>query len=129
VQNLGNKLFNGYVYNMSLDIGFNGQPTGLILNLALNRTLKNVKTNDTVNSKRKSDIAILNSTIASKNLQKASELASKGNVGTPSVISQIVDKDFQLDEQYMGINTSYNISILDGDGKSCYDLKNFRIAS
>lgn len=129
VQNLGNKLFNGYVYNMSLDIGFNGQATGLILNLALNRTLKNVKTNDTVNSKRKSDIAILNSNIASKNLSKASELASKGNVGTPSIISQIVDKDFQLDEQYMGINTSYNISILDGDGKSCYDLKNFRIAS
>ena len=56
-------------------------------------------------------------------------MASKGNVGTPSIISQIVDKDFQLDEQYMGINTSYNISILDGDGKSCYDLKNFRIAS
>ena len=129
VQNLGNKLFNGYVYNMSLDIGFNGQATGLVLNLALNRTLKNVKTNDTINSKRKSDLSILNSTIASKNLTKPSELAAKGNLGTPSVISQLVDKDFQLDEQYMGINTSYNISILDGDGKSTYDLKNFRISS
>ena len=129
VQNLGNKLFNGYVYNISLDIGFNGQATGLILSLALNRTLKNVKTNETINSKRKSDLAILNSSIASKNLTKASELASKGNVGTPSVISQIVDKDFQLDEQYMGINTSYNISILDADGNSTYDLKNFRIGS
>lgn len=129
MQNLGNKLFNGYVYNMSLDIGFNGQPTGLILTLALNKTLKNVKTNDTINSKRKSDIQTLNATVASKNFQKSSELAAKGNVGTPSVISQIVDKDFQLEEQYMGINTSYNISILDGDGNSTYDLKNFRISS
>jgi hypothetical protein len=129
VQNLGNKLFNGYVYNMSLDIGFNGQATGLVLNLALNRTLKNVKTNDTINSKRKSDLSILNSTIASKNLTKPSELGAKGNIGTPSVISQLVDKDFQLDEQYMGINTSYNISIIDGEGNSTYDLKNFRISS
>lgn len=129
IQNLGNRLFNGYVYNISLDIGFNGQPTSLILNLALNRTLKNVKLNETVNSKRKSDLSILNSTIAAKNLMKSSELASKGNIGTPSVISQIVDKDFQLDEQYMGINTSYNISILDGEGNATYDLKNFRIAS
>ena len=37
---LGNKLFNGYVYNFSLSVGINGEPSSLTLNLALNKSLQ-----------------------------------------------------------------------------------------
>ncbi len=43
-ENLGNNIFKGYVYNMSLEVGFSGEATSLTLSLALDRTLKNVKT-------------------------------------------------------------------------------------
>ena len=55
-ENLGNNIFKGYVYNMSLEVGFSGEVTSLNLSLALDRTLKNVKSNSTVIQKRKENI-------------------------------------------------------------------------
>ena len=55
--NLGNKLFNGYIYSMSLDVGFDGNPSSLVLNLALNKTIKEalmeIKTNIKVSMRSK----------------------------------------------------------------------------
>ena len=122
-KNLGNNIFKGYVYNMSLEVGFSGEVTSLNLSLALDRTLKNVKSNLTVIQKRKQDIESINSLVAAK------QSANRGNIGTAPTISQIVDDDFDIDEKYLGINTSYNISIVDNAGNISYQLKNFRIAS
>lgn len=120
-KSLGNSLFKGYVYNMSLEVGFNGEVTSLVLNLALDRTLKNVKSNLTVIQKRKQNIQTINSLIA--------RAGNTGNIGTTPTISQIVDEDFEIDESYLGINTVYNISIVDNAGNISYQLKNFRISS
>ena len=122
-KNLGNNIFKGYVYNMSLEVGFSGEVTSLNLSLALDRTLKNVKPNFTVIQKRKQDIESINSLVAAK------QSGNKTNIGTTSTISQIVDDDFDINENYLGINTSYNISIVDNAGNISYQLKNFRIAS
>ena len=122
-KNLGNNIFKGYVYNMSLEVGFSGEVTSLNLSLALDRTLKNVKPNLTVIQKRKQDIESINSLVAAK------QSGNKTNIGTTSTISQIVDDDFDINENYLGINTSYNISIVDNAGNISYQLKNFRIAS
>ena len=121
--NLGNSIFKGYVYNMSLEVGFNGDVTSLNLSLALDRTLKNVKSNLTVIQKRKQNIQSINSLVAAK------QSGNTGNIGTTTTISQIIDDDFDINENYLGINTSYNISIVDNTGNISYQLKNFRIAS
>lgn len=120
--NLGNKIFNGYVYNFSYEIGFNGEISTLTLNLALDRTLKKVPLNNSIITKRKQDIQALN-----------------GNIDTPAwnrkqspSFSSYIDEDFQIDERYLGIKTSYNISIVSNEqyvGKKTYELKNFRISS
>jgi hypothetical protein len=120
---LGNSIFKGYVYNMSLEVGFNGDVTSLNLSLALDRTLKNVKSNLTVIQKRKQNIQSINSLVAIK------QSRDTGNIGTTTTISQIADDDFDINENYLGINTSYNISIVDNAGNISYQLKNFRIAS
>ena len=122
-ENLGNNIFKGYVYNMSLEVGFSGEATSLTLSLALDRTLKNVKTNLTVIQKRKQNIQSINSLVAAK------QSGNRGNIGTAPTISQIADDDFDINENYLGINTSYNISIVDNAGNISYQLKNFRIAS
>ena len=122
-ENLGNNIFKGYVYNMSLEVGFSGEVTSLNLSLALDRTLKNVKSNLTVIQKRKQDIQSINSLVAAK------QSGNRGNIGTAPTISQIADDDFDINENYLGINTSYNISIVDNAGNISYQLKNFRIAS
>jgi len=122
-ENLGNNIFKGYVYNMSLEVGFSGEATSLTLSLALDRTLKNVKSNLTVIQKRKQNIQSINSLVAAK------QSGNRGNIGTAPTISQIADDDFDINENYLGINTSYNISIVDNAGNISYQLKNFRIAS
>jgi len=53
---LGNRLFNGYVYALSLDVGFDGAPTTLVLNLALNKTIKEAKDASSVKDQRSRDI-------------------------------------------------------------------------
>ena len=67
--NLGNKLFNGYVYALSLDVGFDGNPSTLTLNLALNKTLKEAKSALSVQEQRKKDINFLNQLNSAKNTQ------------------------------------------------------------
>ena len=122
-ENLGNSIFKGYVYSMTLEVGFSGDATSLTLSLALDRTLKNVKSNLTVIQKRKQNIQSINSLIAAK------QSGNTRDIGTTSTISQIADDDFDINESYLGINTSYNISIVDNAGNISYQLKNFRIAS
>jgi len=95
----------------------------LTLSLALDRTLKNVKTNLTVIQKRKQNIQSINSLVAAK------QSGDRRDIGTAPTISQIADDDFDINENYLGINTSYNISIVDNAGNISYQLKNFRIAS
>lgn len=128
-ESLGNQLFNGYVYNMSLDVGFNGEPTTLTLNLALNRTTKNVKKSLSASEQRRSDLSALNAVIAAKNLASKGNIGYKGNTGTSSLVSQIADSDFNIKEDYLGINSSYNINIIDGSGNVSYSLNNFKITS
>ena len=130
--NLGNKLFNGYVYSLSLDVGFDGNPSTLTLNLALNKTIKEAKNASSVQEQRKKDIAFLNNLNSSKNTQTTSkaQISNLSQVfqGTSNTISQqIIDKDFNIEDRYMGATTSYNITIVDGEGKKTYQLKNFKI--
>lgn len=120
-QNLGSKLFNGYVYNFSLDVGANGDPTTLVLNLALDKTLKFTKPSKTIQEQRKEaiqDIGSLNSIGV-----------GVGNIGTGPFQSQKIDPDFNIDEKYLGVESAYNISIIDEVGNASYQLKNFRIVS
>jgi hypothetical protein len=65
--NLGNRLFNGYIYALSLDVGFDGNPSTLTLNLALNKTIKDAKDARTVQQQRKDSIASLNKLNSAKN--------------------------------------------------------------
>jgi hypothetical protein len=132
--NLGNRLFNGYVYSLSLDVGFDGNPSTLTLNLALNKTIKEAKNASSVQEQRKKDIAFLNNLNSSKNTQTTSkaQISNLSQVfqGTSNTISQqIIDKDFNIEDRYMGATTSYNITIVDGEGKKTYQLKNFKISS
>jgi hypothetical protein len=123
VQNLGNKLFNGYVYNFSFEVGFNGEVSTLTLSLALDRTLKKVKTNADVISKRKSDLSRLNANISNP---------PSAQNQTPS-FSQVIDEDFLIDELYLGSKTTYNVSIVNNDlnfgGQKSYEFRNLRISS
>lgn len=52
-QALGNRLFNGYVYNLSLSIGSNGESSSLILNLALERPLTSAPTTSSISTQRR----------------------------------------------------------------------------
>lgn len=131
--NLGNRLFNGYIYSMSLDVGFDGNPSTLVLNLALNKTLKEAKKAISIQDQRKNDIAFLNKLNASKNT-KTTPISQINNqsatfTGTSKTLSQLIDQDFLIEEQYIGATTSYNITIVDGEGKKTYTLKNFKISS
>ncbi len=130
---LGNKLFNGYIYSMSLDVGFDGQPSTLVLNLALNKTIKEAKSAISVQDKRKKDISFLNRLNASKNTKTTpkSQISNQSETfsGTSKTLSQLVESDFEIEEQYIGATTSYNIVIVDSEGKKTYTLKNFKISS
>ena len=134
VNNLRNQLFNGYIYNMSLDIGYDGQPTVLTLNLALNKTIDQVTLNSTVIQNRKKDIVYYKNLIAT---QKSVPQNYVGNVGgstagnqtSQAQISQISDKDFNIDQNFIGITCSYDIGIYDGLGNSSYSFKNFKIVN
>lgn len=131
---LGNKLFNGYVYALSLDVGFDGAPTTLVLNLALNKTLKQASDASTVEERRKRDIASLNQLNAARQTQTTpiGQISNKSEVyqGTSKTLSQLIDKDFNIEDQYIGPTTSYNVTIKNGEeGKTTYQLKNFRISS
>lgn len=132
-RNLGNQLFNGYIYSMSLDVGFDGNPSSLVLNLALNKTLKEAKKAISIQDQRKTDITFLNKLNASKNT-KTTPISQINNqsatfTGTSKTLSQLIDQDFSIEEQYIGATTSYNITIIDGEGKKTYTLKNFKISS
>ncbi len=128
VQNLGNKLFNGYVYSFSLDVGIDGQPTSLTLNLALDKTLKSTPIRRTVSEARKEAISRIGGTVATRQeIGTAGNVDARANVGTFDV-SQI-DKDFDVRDEYLGVNSSYSISIVNGSGGIDYQLKNFRIVS
>lgn len=131
--NLGNKLFNGYVYALSLDVGFDGNPSTLTLNLALNKTLKEAKDARTVQQQRKDSISALNKLNSTKNTATTgkAQINNQSQIfqGTSDTLSQLVDKDFNIEEQYIGATTSYNITIVDGTGKKTYQLKNFKISS
>lgn len=131
--NLGNRLFNGYIYSMSLDVGFDGNPSTLVLNLALNKTLKEAKKSISIQDQRKTDIAFLNKLNASKNTETTpiSQINNQSATftGTSKTLSQLIDQDFLIEEQYIGATTSYNITIVDGEGKKTYTLKNFKISS
>jgi hypothetical protein len=107
----GNTLFNGYIYNLSLTVGLNGSPSILILNLALNKTLKNVVIRGEVVGQRKRDLATASS---SKNLTQALSVS---------------DKDFDLTEMHMGSNASYTITLPSNDPGFSYTLCNFKIIS
>lgn len=126
---LGNQIFNGYVYNLSLTVGFNGEPSSLILNLALNKTLKNVSKRDDIVTQRKQDIQTANGTVTSQG-NVAGNTGNSGNVGSSRVLA---DNDFDINEKHIGINTSYNIviqSIPDsGVAAENYELFNFKITS
>lgn len=128
VQNLGNKIFNGYVYSFSLDIGIDGQPTSLTLNLALDRTIKDAPISRTISESRKDAISRIDSFVASKeNIGRSGNVDSRANVGTFDFSK--IDKDFNITEEYLSPNYSYSISIVNGSGGIDYQLKNFRIAS
>ena len=107
---LGNEIFNGYVYNLSLTVGFNGEPSSLILNLALNKTLKKVETRKSIIGQRKTDIE-----------------RKDGQV--QNTTSFLTDLDFQINETYIGINTSYDIVIQGPNLEQSYQLFNFKITS
>jgi len=131
--NLGNKLFNGYIYSMSLDVGFDGNPSSLVLNLALNKTIKEALNSVSIQNQRKKDISFLNKLNASKNTQTTpkSQINNQSStyVGTSKTLSQLIDNDFLIEEQYIGATTSYDIVIVDSGGNKKYSLKNFKISS
>ena len=98
--NLGNKLFNGYIYALSLDVGFDGNPSTLTLNLALNKTIKDAKDARTVQQQRKDSITSLNKLNSTKNTSTTdkAQINNQSQVfqGTSDTISQLVDKDFNI---------------------------------
>lgn len=134
VVTLYNELFNGYVYSMSLDVGYNGNPTSLTLNLALNKTLSQVKLNNEVITNRKQDIKRVKALVASRKETLTAFVGNVGNVGnlgtkTYSDISRIADKDFNIDPKYLGVTCSYDIGIYNSQGQASYEFKNFKIVS
>lgn len=128
VQNLGNKLFNGYVYSFSLDVGTDGQPTTLNLNLALDKTLKTTPIRRSISETRKEALTRIGNFVASReNVGLDGNVDDKGKIGTFNF--ENIDEDFDVKEEYLGVNASYSISIVNGTGGIDYQLKNFRIAS
>ncbi len=135
IENLSNKLFNGYIYNMSLEVGYNGAATVLNLNLALNRTLNQVKVNKDVISDRKKDIKRVQSLVATQKTAPLNYVGNVGNtgagtyIGAQNKIAQISDKDFNIDPNYIGTTCSYDIAIYDPAGNPTYNFRNFKIVS
>lgn len=135
VENLSNKLFNGYIYNMALDVGYDGQPTVLTLNLALNRTIDQVKINSDVIKDRKKDINYFKNLIASQKSAPQNYVGSLGSVpagsqiGPKDKIFKVSDKDFNIDQNYIGMTCSYDIGIYDELGNPTYSFKSFKIVS
>ena len=135
VENLSNKLFNGYIYNMSLDVGYNGAATVLTLNLALNRTINQVKLNKDIISDRKKDIKRVKSLVANQKTVPLNYVGNTGNsgagtyIGAQNQIAQISDKDFNIDPNYIGTTCSYDIAIYDPLGKPTYNFRNFKIVT
>jgi len=135
VENLSNKLFNGYIYNMSLDVGYDGAATVLTLNLALNRTINQVKLNKDVISDRKKDIKRVKSLVATQKTVPLNYVGNTGNsgagtyIGAQNQIAQISDKDFNIDPNYIGTTCSYDIAIYDPLGNPTYNFRNFKIVT
>ena len=135
VENLSNKLFNGYIYNMSLDVGYNGAATVLTLNLALNRTINQVKLNKDVISDRKKDIKRVKNLVATQKTVPLNYVGNTGNsgagtyIGAQNQIAQISDKDFNIDPNYIGTTCSYDIAIYDPLGNPTYNFRNFKIVT
>ena len=104
------KFFRGYVYNMSLEVGYNGNPTSLTLNLTLNRTLDKVKQVDDVRARRRSDIRRVEALIQNQKKAPVNQVGNLGNAGVGSYlgvqndIAKIADRDFNVDPNYMGVN-------------------------
>ena len=132
-KDLGNRLFDGYVYALSLDVGFDGAPTTLVLNLALNKTIKEAKDASSVKDQRSRDINTLNQLNASRQTESTprDQINNKSETfqGTTNTLSQLIDKDFNIEDKYIGATTSYNVTIINGEGKKTYQLKNFKISS
>lgn len=134
-ENLANQLFNGYVYNMSLQVGYNGAATALTLNLALNKTLNQVQKSSDVITDRKKDINRVNSLIESQKSGKIGSVGNLGNAGTGSSlgaqhnIAKLADSDFDINPNFIGINCSYDISIRNSREEDSYTFNNFKITS
>ena len=111
---LENKLFNGYVYSLSLEIGYGGEPNILTIHLALNKTLKNVGRNKDIQAARKAQLAKL----SAPKLGKPSPLLSEG-----------LDNDFMVEDEFIGFGCSYDIIIADAFGNPSYSLLNFKIVA
>ena len=101
---LGNRLFNGYVYALSLDVGFDGNPSTLVLNLALNKTLKEAKSALSVQQQRRRDIDLLNQLNSARNTQTTpiNQINNQSQVfkGTSDTLSQLIDQDFKIEPQH-----------------------------
>lgn len=129
------KFFRGYVYNMSLEVGYNGNPTSLVLNLTLNRTLNKVRQSDDARTRRRADIRRVEALIQNQKKAPVNQVGNLGNTGTGSYlgvqndIARIADRDFNINPNYMGVNCSYDIVIKNGDGQETYSFKNFKITS
>lgn len=132
-ENLANQLFNGYVYNMSVDVGYGGVPTSLTLNLALNKNLDKVNPAKDIVRERKKDIARVRSITESQKTGKIASVGNLGNVGSGAYlgaqhdIAKIADTDFNIDPRYIGTTCSYDISIYNANNEPTYDFKNFKI--
>ena len=134
-ENLDNQLFNGYIYNMSAEVGYGGTPSILTLNLALNKTLDKAPSTNSIVQDRKKDIKRVNNLIES---QKSARIASIGNLGnagsgaylgTQHNIAKIVDEDFNIDPKYIGMSCSYDVTIFNAKKEVGYKFSNFKISS
>jgi hypothetical protein len=135
LENLANQLFNGYVYNMSVEVGYGGTPSVLTLNLALNKTLDKVPSNRSAIEERKKDIDRVNALIESQKTGNISSVGNLGNAGNGAYlgaqhnIAKIADEDFNIDPKYIGMSCSYDIAIYNGSNVVSYEFKNFKISS
>lgn len=135
LENLANQLFNGYVYNMSVEVGYGGTPSVLTLNLALNKTLDKVPSNRSAIEERKKDIDRVNALIESQKTGNISSVGNLGNAGNGAYlgaqhnIAKIADEDFNIDPKYIGMSCSYDIAIHNASNTPSYEFKNFKISS
>ena len=134
LENLANQLFNGYVYNMSVEVGYGGTPSVLTLNLALNKTLDKVPSNRSAIEEGKKDIDRVNALIESQKTGNISSVGNLGNAGNGAYlgaqhnIAKIADEDFNIDPKYIGMSCSYDIAIHNASNTPSYEFKNFKIS-